>query len=280
MTTSGARTIEFAVHGGESLNGAFYTPNAGRAWPAVVAVHGGGWQLRASDVYAHWGPWLAQRGIAVFAVTYRLAAPGKKSWPEAMQDIRAAVQFVRGNAGELNVDPQRIGLIGDSAGAQLAALVALAGENPLYKDGNSADRYGSVPTTVKTMVGVYGVYDLWQQWRHDLGPRPRNPIVEQFLGVSAIDDKRAYFDASPLSFVSAKNNATAFLICWGDADDIVEHRSQSLMFLEALKQAGHFARPVPVAAAPHFWMGDPIDEPGSHTAFLAPRVLRFLTSRL
>jgi hypothetical protein len=52
------------------------------------------------------------------------------------------------------------------------------------------------------------------------------------------------------------------------------------MFLEALKQAGHFARPVPIVGGPHFWMGDPIDEPGSHTAFLAPRLLRFLTSRL
>lgn len=275
-----ARSIEFAVHGGESLKGELHIPAAGRAWPAVVAVHGGGWQLRASEVYAHWGPWLAQRGIAVFAVTYRLAAPGRKSCPEAVQDIRAAVQFLRGNAAELNVDPQRLGLIGDSAGAHLAALVALAGEHPLYKEGNSADRFGTVPTNVKAMVGVYGVYDLWQQWRHDLGSRPRNPIVEQFLGVSAVDDKRPYFEASPLSFVSAKNNATAFQIVWGDADDIVDHHSQSLMFLEALKQAGHFARPVPVAGAPHFWMADPIDEPGSHTAFLAPRLLRFLASRL
>ena len=264
--------IEFAVHGGESLKGDFYPARTGGKWPVVVMVHGGGWQLR-SDVYAHWGPWLSERGIAVFTPTYRLAAPGKKSWPDAVQDVRAAVQYVRGNAAELNVDPQRIGLVGDSAGAHLAALVALAGEHPLYKQ-------GSVPTNVKAVVGVYGVYDLFQQWRHDLPSRPRNNIVEQFLGVSAIDDKRAYFDASPLSYVTAKNNSTAFLICWGDADDIVDHRSQSLAFLEALKQAGHFARPVPVAGAPHFWMADPIDEPESHTAFLAPRLLRFLATRL
>jgi acetyl esterase/lipase len=278
--TGVARSIGFALRGGESLKGDFYPPGAGRSWPAVVAVHGEGWQLRASDVYAHWGPWLAERGIAVFAVTYRLAAPGRKSCPEAVQDVRAAVQFLRGTAGELNVDPQRIGLIGDSAGAQLAALVALAGENPLYKDGNAGDRFGGVPTNVKAMVGVYGVYGLWQQWRHDLSVRPRNPIVEQFLGVSAVDDKRPYFEASPLSFVSARNNGTAFLISWGDADDVVDHRSQSLMFLEALKQSGYFVRPAPIAGAPHFWMADPIDEPASHSAFLAPRLLRFLTSRL
>ncbi|HUQ75912.1 MAG TPA: alpha/beta hydrolase [Burkholderiales bacterium] len=265
--------IPFAEHGGESLKGDFYAPSGDRPTPAVVAVHGGGWQLRNADLYAHWGPWLAQRGIALFAATYRIAAPGRKAWPEAVQDVRAAVQYVRGHAAELNVDPQRIGLMGDSAGAHLAALVALAGEHPLYKQGD-------VPTNVKAVVGVYGVYDLWQQWRHDLASRPRNGIVEQFLGVSAIDDKRPYFDASPLSYVSAKNNATSFLICWGDADDIVDHNTQSLAFLEALKQAGHFARPVPVAGAPHFWMADPIDEPGSHTAFLAPRLLRFLTSRL
>ncbi len=89
-----------------------------------------------------------------------------------------------------------------------------------------------------------------------------------------------YFDASPLSHVSAKNNATAFLLAWGTADDIVDHEEQSGAFLEALKQAGHYVRTVVLPGAPHFWIGDPLDEPGSHSGFFAARLLRFLQAKL
>jgi dipeptidyl aminopeptidase/acylaminoacyl peptidase len=129
-------------------------------------------------------------------------------------------------------------------------------------------------------VPIYAVLDLARQWRHDQISRPRDQIVEKFLGASLIDDRRLYFDASPLSYVSAKNNATAFLLAWGTEDDVVDHKEQSEAFLEALKQAGHYVRSVVVAGAPHFWIGDPIDEAGSHSGFFAPRLLRFLQARL
>jgi len=274
------RDVEFANHGGVSLLGDLYRPAAPGQYPTMIAIHGGGWQLPNRHIYNHWGPWLAARGYTVFSCTYRLSKPGTKTFPEAVQDVRAAVQYVRGNAVELGVDPERIGLMGDSAGGHLAALVGLAGDHPNFKDGNLGDRHGAVSTRVKAVVGVYGVYDLLQQWRHDLVCRARDSIVEKLLGVSAIDDKRPYFDASPYSYITARDNGTAFLVVWGNEDDIVDCKSQSEAFLEALKQANHFARPVCVAGAPHFWMGDPIDEPGSHTGFLGPRLLRFLQMKL
>jgi acetyl esterase/lipase len=170
--------------------------------------------------------------------------------------------------------------MGDSSGGHLASLVALAGEHALFKDGNRGDPHGSASTQVKVAVSVYGVHDLARQWRHDQFSRPRDQIVEKFLGASLIDDRRAYFDASPLSYVSAKNNGTAFLLAWGTEDDVVDHREQGEAFLEALKQAGHYVRSAVVAGAPHFWIGDPLEEPGSHSGFLAPRLLRFLQARL
>ena len=274
------RDVEYAVHGGESLRGHLYLPAAPGRYPAVIAVHGGGWHTRNSEQYQYWGAWLAARGYVVFAPTYRLSAPGRKSYPEALQDIRAAVQWLKGSASELKVDPERIALMGDSAGGHLVSLVALAGEAPLFKDGNAADPHGALSTRVKVVVPVYGVFDLYQQWRHDLVARTRDPITETLLGASAIDDKRVYFDASPLSHVSGTDNGTAFLVVWGTADDIVDCRSQSEAFLEALKQARFFARPVVLPGAPHFWCADPIEEAGSHTGFLAPRLLRFLQTRL
>ncbi|HEV8260489.1 MAG TPA: hypothetical protein VGQ19_07030, partial [Burkholderiales bacterium] len=70
------------------------------------------------------------------------------------------------------------------------------------------------------------------------------------------------------------------LVSWGTDDDVVDWRTQSLPLVTALKQAGYYVRIVPVQAAPHFWMYDPIEEPHGHAAFLAPKLLRFLGERL
>ena len=274
------REIEYAVHGGVSLKGHLYSPKAPGKYPAVIAVHGGGWRLANLDNYRLLGPWLAERGYVVLAVTHRLSGPGEKAFPEAVQDVRAAVQFAKGTAAELDIDPERIALMGDSSGGHLAALVALAGEHPLFKDDNRDDAHGNLSTQVKVAVSVYGVHDLARQWRHDQISRPRDQIVEKFLGTSLLDDRLAYIESSPLSYVSAKTNATAFLLAWGTEDDVVDHKEQSEALLEALKQAGHYVRSVVVPGAPHFWIGEPIDEPGSPSGFFAPRLLRFLQARV
>ncbi len=77
--------------------------------------------------FQYWGPYLAARGIAMFSISYRLATK-TKTFPEAVQDVLAGVQFLRGKAGAFGIDPARIGLLGASAGAHLAALAALGGK--------------------------------------------------------------------------------------------------------------------------------------------------------
>jgi acetyl esterase/lipase len=247
----------------------------------LVAVHGGGWQLGTRDSYRHWGPWLAARGYALFAaVDYRLSKPREPSYPAAVYDIRGAVQFVKGEAEALKLDPARVGLVGDSAGAHLAALVALAGDDPLFAGTGEEHAHAALSTKVKAVIGIYGVYDLAQQWHHDLAPRPDDRICEKFLGAAPTQNRRLYFDASPLSYATTDNNATAFLLSWGTEDDIVDRTTQSEAFLVALKQARFYARSVVMQGAGHFWMSDPIEEPASITGYLAPRLLRFLAEKL
>src|SRR5262249_19102792 len=86
---------EYAVHGGVSLKAHWYAPKGAGPFPAVVAIHGGGWRLSNLDNYRYLGPWLAERGYAVLAATHRLSTPAQKAYPEAVQDVRAAVQFVK-----------------------------------------------------------------------------------------------------------------------------------------------------------------------------------------
>jgi acetyl esterase/lipase len=267
----------YATRDGVPLTGDWYLPAHATAAPAVVAVHGGGWKTGTAQFYRHWGAFLAARGIALFAIDYRLVRGAENRHPAAVSDVCAAVRFARASAARLGIDASRIGLIGDSAGAHLGALAVLAGDAPFIA---GAERDGGAALQVKAVVGVYGVYDLNAQWQHDLIARPHDQITEMLLGTSPVEDRLAFFAASPLAYATRRANATSFLIAWGTADDIVDWRTQSKPFVVALKQAGFFVRTAPLADAPHFWMSDPLDEPHGPTARLAPSLLRFLRERL
>jgi acetyl esterase/lipase len=280
MSVDIQRGIEYARHDGISLLGDLYAPGDAGKYPVLVAVHGGGWQLGTRDSYRHWGPWLAARGYALFAIDYRLSKAHEPSWPGAVHDVRAAVQFVKGEGEALNLDAGRVALVGDSAGAHLAALVALAGDDPLFAAAHPEDALAAFSAKVKAVIGIYGVYDLVQQWNHDLVPRCDDPIVEKFLGVAPTQNRRIYFEASPLSYATSDNNATAFLLSYGTEDDIVDRTTQSEAFLTALKQSRFYARTVVMQGAGHFWMSDPVEEPASITGYLAPRLLRFLADKV
>ena len=94
--------------------------------------------------------------------------------------MKAAIQYVRAKAGELGVDPDRIGLQGDSAGGHLASLVGIAPD--AFKSEHQNAPHAAVPAGVKTVVSVYGIYDMLAQWQHDQIARPRDQISEKFLG--------------------------------------------------------------------------------------------------
>ena len=269
--------LVFAEHDGTKLVGDLYLPKGRAKAPVLVAVHGGGWQIGNRQFYRYWGLFLARAGYAVFAIDYRLGKPG--SYPAAVYDTKAAVQFIRAKAAEFDLDPDRIGLIGNSAGAHLAALVALAGDQYALAYRDDAD--AAVPVNVKCMVGFYGVYDMYAQWTRDLAARPNDKIVEKFLGVSPMQNRRIYFDASPISYATMDHNQIHFLLIHGTDDDIVDPETQSEAFLSALAQAGFFVRRIVIPGAGHFWSSDPFEgDPHSYSAQTIPRLMRFLESSL
>jgi acetyl esterase/lipase len=280
------KAIPYANHDGVELDGDLYLPKEARylpkdakTAPALVAVHGGGWVAGARSAFQYWGPHLAARGVAVFAISYRLATK-TKTFPQAVQDVLAGVQFVRGKANAYGIDPARIGLLGASAGAHLAALAALSGKK--FTGGYPQDAFAALDTSVKALVGVYGVYDLSAMWTSLQVQDGRNSDnkVEKFIGAPPMADRQLYFDASPISYAAYANNGIDVLLATGTQDDLVDPKEQTEPFQLALKQAGFFVRPCIVPGAPHYWMNDPIDEPSSLSGFLAPRLMRFLAEKL
>src|SRR5262245_39089656 len=108
--------VAYAAHDGVSLLGDLYLPAGAGPFAALVAAHGGGWQGGARSAFQFWGPYLAARSYVLFAISYRVAKKGQKMFPQAVHDVLAGVQFVRGSAAQIKVDPARIGLLGACGG--------------------------------------------------------------------------------------------------------------------------------------------------------------------
>lgn len=274
------RDLEYAVHDGVSLKGHLWTPAGAGPHPVLITVHGGGWRVGSADNYQQWGPAIAAHGLAMFSICYRLTLPSNRPvWPQAPNDVRAAVQYIRGMAAEFDLDAERIAMMGDSAGAHLAALVAMAGNSALFAGAYPDDAFAGQSAAVRAVIGNYGVYDMVQQWRHDQAVRYTDHIVEYFLGCAPSDNRRLYFDASPLSYAIKANNATSFLLTHGTEDDVVD-RIQTDAFHEALKGAGFYTRKLIVQGAGHYATQEPFDAPRSYAGYLLPRAVKFLRERM
>ena len=272
--------VTYATHDSVALAGDLYLPKGAGPFPALVGVHGGGWVQGARGQFQHWGKYLAARGVALFAVSYRLAKPGQKTFPHAVQDVLAAIQFVRGNAKEFNIAPDRIGVFGHSAGGNLGALAALGGASRCSPTAIRRTRTPRSSTEVKVFAGVYGVYDVAEMWgTYNVA----EPEAEQHRDVPRRVARRqppALFRrlADQLRGRRA-NNKVAVHLSVGTEDDLVDRRAHTDAFVLALKQAGFFVRTTILQGAPHYFGSDPIDEPGSFSGFLAPRLMRFLAEK-
>lgn len=258
--------VEYAVHDGVSLMGDLYSPPNGSQHPAMVFIHGGGFARGSKAGYATtWGPYLAARGYVVLAIDYRLSTPTQTTWPQALLDCKAAVQYLRGKASTLAVDPDRIGVGGDSAGATLAALVGVTQDFPQFANRYPNDPYAKVSTKVKVVVPMYGVYDMMAWQRYTAGQGNSNKPLEQFIGGSPEQMPGAYFESSALSYVreaatslgsvATSNPGTKipWFLAWGMVDPVVPPEGQSVVFAKALRDAGATVTALPVPNTDHFW---------------------------
>ena len=261
--------LTYATHDGVALAGDLYLPKAAGPAPALIAVHGGGWQQGARSTFQHWGPYLAARGYALFAVSYRFAKKGRKAFPEACATCSRRSSICAATQTALDIDrrPHR------RCSAHLPAPTSArsrrsAAASPALAGGYPDDAFAGVDTTVKALVGVYGVYDLIEMWQAYRLNSPLDNNIENFIGASPMENRQLYFDASPVSYATYANNKTAVLLACGTEDDLVDRKAHTDAFLRALKQAGFFARTCIVQGAGHYWVSDPLDEPGSYHGLL------------
>ena len=209
--------IEYGTANGKRLLLDAYVPPAGEdPRPAVVMIHGGGW--RAGDK-ASWRPeaeQLAARGWVAFSINYRLDEPAV--FPAEIDDVQAAVRWVRAHAQEYGVDPTRIAAIGESAGGHLSAMLATLGTGGLDRDARI--RVGaawSPPVDLTALAGSRGA-----GW---IGP---------LLGCNRQTCPDRLAQSSPVTHVDG-TDAPLYLV--SSTEELVP-LSQSRAMAERLKAAG------------------------------------------
>lgn len=208
---------------------------AGERRPAVLIIHGGGWSGGEKNATReiNIGTNLVANGYVGMSIDYVLATKEKPTWPQNLHDCKTAVRWLRKNADRLQINPDRIGVIGGSAGGHLTAMLAVTAP----KDGfDPAGPYGEYSCAVQCAVDLYGPAELLE-W-HDIS----------MLGKSRTEAPELYKKASPTTYVS-KDNAP-LLILHGTADKTVDLK-QSEIFAEALKKAGANYEFIVVPGAPH-----------------------------
>ena len=246
--------------------------------PCVVWVHGGGWE--AGDRRHPPADWpldllfgaFLDAGLAVATVDYRLS--GEAHHPAQVHDVKAAVRFVRDRAGVLGIDPDRLGVAGESAGGHLAAMIALTAGQPALDGDVGRDLVDPrVSTAVRAAAILYGVTDFAAQVDAlGLAPEdlPATPEV-RLLGATPEQAPALAAAASPVSHASA--SAPPMLLISGDADRIVP-LDQSVRLRDALVAAG--AADVVLEVVPgadHCFDGvDPAGPVATIAAFLADRL--------
>jgi pectinesterase len=204
----GVTTLEaltYARRGDRDLQLDVYRPPAPGAQPAVLIVHGGGWEAGDRLMERPFAKRLAARGYVAVPVTYRLGPDGR--FPAAVHDLKDAIGWLRAHAVEHGIDPRRIGAVGGSAGGELVAFLGATNGLAEFEGDGGRGAESSIVQAVVDIDGVANFVDpaLIEQERQSLNATSR------FLGGNHAQRATTWRAASPLTHLHARSAPTLFI---------------------------------------------------------------------
>jgi acetyl esterase/lipase len=262
--------VTFSATDGWHLDADIYRPlgsvprfsEDGRGLPAVVIVHGGAWRHGDKGENVAWNQRLVERGFVIVDIQYRLAP--ETDWRGAVDDIWTAMAWLRTNARELNVDPDRVALLGRSAGAHLALLAAYS---------NREDDAQTPPTAVVALYAPTDLGRLYGEASAGSGVDLRDGL-HALLGGPPIEHTDVYRQASPITNVHSTVPPT--LLIHGTWDEVVPPAHTQLLS-SALSSVGARVETLMIPHARHSF--DLIDN-GPATQLAREVVVAFLERTL
>ncbi len=251
--------IVFSTANGEELALQLMKPQwasaDGKGFPLVVFIQGSAWTKPNQFWELPQLALLVKRGFVVASVTHRSCY--QQPAPAFLQDVKAALRFLRINAKEYDIDPDRVCAWGTSSGGNTALLLGLTGDDPAFE----TDEHAGVSTKVSCVVDCFGPTDLNKMMERVAAQHSGENIFTQenllyVLGGATEEGYHEVLDKiSPVKYVKPGRDLPPFLILHGDADPVVLYED-SETFYNKLIANGYQADLVRVTDAPHegnFW---------------------------
>ena len=218
--------ILYGTADGQPLTMDYYAPKGDGVHPVAIIIHGGGYQRgdSKSGSEAYVADFLAPAGYAVFSVNYRLTP--KYPYPYMVLDVQRAVRYIRYNAKKWNADPDKIALVGGSAGGFLSNIVGLLNAPG---DAAASDPVDQVSAKAQAVVSLYA--------QSSFEFVPLNADVHRLLDplIAQKGEKEAIKEASPITYVSKQD--PPFLEILGDQDEYIPF-SEATNLQTALNKVG------------------------------------------
>jgi acetyl esterase/lipase len=206
--------------------------------PGIIVIHGGGFNDgdKARGRELNISENLTIKGYVCMSINYKLRrTQGQVTWPQSVHDAKAAVRYLRKEAANLGVDPEKIGVIGCSAGCNLSMMLATTGPADGF-DAVKGEPYQDVSARVTCAVGFYGAVDLMNY--HDM----------KMFAKTREEAPELYKKGSPITYLGAKD--PPMLLVHGTADVTVP-LSQSETYLKIAKEKGAPCVLEAIPDAPH-----------------------------
>src|SRR4051812_11476350 len=239
------KEIEYANPDNQHLQVSIARPKStDGALPCVLCIHGGGFRAGNRDSYNPLLLKLAGRGYVAVSVSYRLAP--KYQFPAAVYDVKAAVRWLKANAPAYHIDPDRIGVTGDSAGGHLAQFLGVTADVKQFEgdEGNYAQS-----TRVACVVNRYGPSDFTKSYGKSVDAAEVLPL---WLGGDLETAREKHIISSPLNWVTPA--AAPTLILHGTDDKYVAYE-QAVWMRDRLRDSGVHVEMLTLEGAGHGFKG-------------------------
>lgn len=218
-------------------------------FPAIICIHGGGFRAGKRDSYDNLCVKLAERGYVAATITYRLAP--KYQFPAAVHDTKAAVRWIRANAKKYQIDPNRVGVTGGSAGGHLAQFLGVTANVPEFEGTGGNPNESSAVTCV---VNVYGPSDFTKSYGKSVDAHEVLPL---WFGGNLETKRALHIQGSPLYWVTPDSAPT--LCIHGTEDKYVAHE-QAVWIVDKLKASAVEAELFTLEGAGHGFKGAEIEK--------------------
>lgn len=225
----------------------YYPKKMSQPAPVVVYVHGGGWVGgdKSDGAGFIFGPALSRGGFIFISINYRLSP--KYQFPAHIQDVQCAIRHLRADASRYNLDPQRIGAIGGSAGGHLVSLLGLADENEGWDIGAYQETYADQSSRIQAVTNMFAPADLVK-----MAKDARRDFGMQVFRANGADDP-LLTTYSPVTYATPDD--PPFLILQGLEDETVPPEQSQILYdrlitagipasLVMVENAGHFFQPL------------------------------------